>query len=477
MAERTLGRLGSRLALAFTAVAIAAVALLAALTLLATGSQVSGLAASQHRSTVQAVVTALGQAYRSAGGWEHADLRPAYTVAASAGASLQVLDSAGQVVIPHGFDPSQLMAGMMQGMHGGGNGNGNEGMMGGSGQPGRGQARRAAGTPVQAAVSVDGAQVGSAMVRFPGSGLTAAQQQVRTALEQTVGAGAGLAVLLALAVAWFIARRITRPLVRLTGAVAAIEAGDRHTRARQAAAPGEIGELAVAFDRMADALDREDLLRRQLLADVAHELRTPITILQASCEQLAEGVEPVTPERLASLRDESLRLGRLVKDLETLAAAEAAGLAMVKEPTDLAEVAAGVADLLGPAFAAAEVELACRLTPVRVDGDATRLSQVVTNLLTNALKFSPPHSCVTLTTAASDGLARLEVADQGPGIPAGELPHIFERFWRGAAGRRASGSGIGLAVVAELVRAHGGQIKVASGPDEGTRFTVLLPRS
>jgi len=213
------------------------------------------------------------------------DLRPAYTVAASAGAGLQVLDSSGQAVVPHGFDPAELMAGMMHDRHGSG------GMMGGSGQPGSRPGGASAGTPVQAAVSVDGAQVGSAVVRFPGSGLTAAQQQVRTALEQTVGAGAALAVLLALGVAWFIARRITRPLARLTGAVAAIERGDRHTRARQAAAPGEIGELAVAFDRMADALDREDLLRRQLLADVAHELRTPITILQASCEQLAEGAE------------------------------------------------------------------------------------------------------------------------------------------------------------------------------------------
>ncbi|MGE5132430.1 MAG: sensor histidine kinase [Gemmatimonadota bacterium] len=473
MAEHRLGRLGSRLALAFVAVAVAAVALLAVLTLLATGSQVSGLAASQQRATARAVATALGQAYRGAGGWEHADLRPAYTVAASAGASLQVLDSSGQAVVPHGFDPSALMAGMMHDMHGSG------GMMGGSGQQGRGHggAGAGAGAPVQAAVSVDGTRVGSAVVRFPGSGLTAAQQQVRTVLEQTVGVGAGLAVLLALGVAWFIARRITRPLVQLTGAVAAIEGGDRHTRARQAAAPGEIGELAVAFDRMADALDREDLLRRQLLADVAHELRTPITILQASCEQLAEGAEPATPQRLASLRDESLRLGRLVKDLETLAAAEAAGLQMVKAPVDLAAVAAGVADLLGPVFATAEVELSPRLEPVRVDGDATRLSQIVTNLLTNALKFSPPHSRVTLTTTAGDSLARLEVADQGPGIPGGELPHIFERFWRGAAGRRTSGSGIGLAVVAELVRAHGGQIKVASSPGEGTRFTVLLPRS
>lgn len=465
MAEHKLGRLGSRLAVAFVVVAVAAVALLAILTLLATSSQVSGLAASQQRTTVQAVATALGQAYRGAGSWEHADLRPAYTVAASAGASLQILDQAGHVVIPSGFDPSQLMTGMMQGMHGGNRTHHGTGM---SGQ---------AGEPVQAAVAADGTRVGTALVRFPGSGVPLATQQVRTALEQTVALGAGLAVLLALGVSWFIARRITRPLVQLTGAVRALEAGDRRTRARQPGAPGEIGELAVAFDRMADALDREDLLRRNLLADVAHELRTPITIVQASCEQMADGSEPATPARLASLRDESLRLGRLVADLETLAAAEAAGLQMAKAPVDLAEVTAGVGDLLGPAFAAAEVDLSSRLEPVTVDGDATRLSQIVTNLLTNALKFSPPHGRVTLATAASDGLARLEVADEGPGIPAGEFPHIFERFWRGAAGRRTSGSGIGLAVVSELVRAHGGQIQVTSSPAAGTRFSVLLPRS
>lgn len=476
MADRRLGRLGSRLALAFVAVAVTAVALLAVLTLLATRAQVSSLAASQQRAAVRAVTTALSQAYRGAGGWHRADLRPAYTVAASAGATLQVLDAGGHVVVPEGFDPSQLMAGMMAGMHGGegmrGNGGmGSRGMGNGAGTAGR------AGPPVRAAVPVNGARVGTALVRFPGSGLTAAEQQVRTALEQTVLIGAGLAALLALGVAWLSARRITRPLVELTGAVAAIEAGDRHTRARQAAAPGEIGELAVAFDRMADALDREDSLRRQLLADVAHELRTPITIVQASCEQMADGSEPVTPQRLASLRDESLRLGRLVADLETLAAAEAAGLQMVKAPADLAGVAAGVADLLGPAFGAADVELATRLDPVQVNGDTTRLSQIATNLLTNALKFSPPRTRVTLTTGAGDGLARLEVTDEGPGIAGEELPHIFERFWRGAAGRRASGSGIGLAVVSELVKAHGGQIQVASSPGAGTRFTVLLPRS
>ena len=299
---------------------------------------------------------------------------------------------------------------------------------------------------------------------------------MRTGLEQAVALGAGLAAVLALVVSWLIARRITGPLVSLTRTVALIESGQRGARAGLASAPGEIGELAVAFDRMADALGREDSLRQQLLADVAHELRTPITILQAYCEQMADGTEPATPARLASLRDEVLRLGRLVADLETLAAARAAGLAMVKAPVDLAGVAAGVADLLGPAFESAGVELVPRLEPVVAEGDATRLSQVVTNLLTNALKFSPSGGQVMLATGASGGLARLEVADGGPGIPEQELPHIFDRFWRGSAGRRAAGSGIGLAVVAELVRAHAGQVQVAAEPGHGTRFTVLLPR-
>jgi two-component system sensor histidine kinase BaeS len=459
MAERVTGRLGSRLALAFVLVAVLAVALLAVLTLIATGSQVSGLAASQRQDTMDSVTAALGQAYRGADGWEHADLRPAYTVAASAGARLQVRDEHGQVVVPEGFDPSQMMAGMMGAMHGG------RGMSGPVGQP------------VHAAVTVDGARVGTAVLRFGGSGLPAAEQRVRTGLQQTVVLGAGLAAVLALAVSWVIARRITRPLVHLTQTVALVESGQRGARSGQASAPGEIGELAVAFDRMADALDREDSLRQQLLADVAHELRTPITILQAYCEQMADGTEPATPARLASLRDEVLRLGRLITDLETLAAARAVGLQMIKVPTDLSAAAAGVADLLGPAFEAADVELVHRLEPVMVEGDASRLSQVVTNLLTNALKFSASGGQVTLTTGATDGLARLEVADQGPGIPEQELPHIFDRFWRGAAGRRAAGSGIGLAVVAELVRAHAGQVHVASEPGHGTRFTILLPRS
>ena len=456
MAERGPGRLGSRLALAFVLVAVAAVGLLAALTVLVTRSQVSNLAAAQQQDSIRSVTVSLAESYRGAAGWASADLLPAFTLAAAAGARLQVLDQSGRLVVPQGFDPADTIAGMMGARRGAG---------------------ASFGQGVQAPITVGGERVGTAVLRFPGGGLPLAEQRVRSALERTVLLGAGLAALLALVVAWFVARRITRPLVRLTQTVLAIGSGERGARAEQAAAPGEIGELATAFDRMADALHREDSLRRQLLADVAHELRTPITILQAYCEQMVDGTEPVTLERLASLRDEVLRLGRLVQDLETLAAAEAAGLRLVKAPVDLAAVASGVASLLQPAFRMAEVELLSQLQPVTIEGDDTRLGQVVTNLLTNALKFSPAHGHVRLTVAATDGLARLEVADEGSGISPTELPHVFERFWRGAAGRRAGGSGIGLAVVAELVRAHGGRVEVSSGPGPGTRFSVLFPRS
>jgi two-component system sensor histidine kinase BaeS len=453
--SRLNSRLGSRLALAFVAVAVGAVALLAALTLLATSAQVSSLAASQQQDTSRSVAAALSQAYREAAGWQQADLQSAYALAAAAGARLQVLDRSGHAV-PAGS--GQAMAGMMGAMH----------SPGGASGP--------LGPPVRAAVLAGGIRAGTAVLRFPGSGLTAADQRVRSALEQTVLTGAGLAILLALLVAWLVSRRITRPLAGLTAAVRSMESGTRGARARQASAPGELGELSAAFDKMAVALEREDVLRRQLLADVAHELRTPITILQAYCEQMADGTEPATPARLGSLRDEVLRLGRLVADLETLAAAEAAGLHLVKAPTDLAAVAAHVAGLLAPAFAAEDGELKTDLQPAIVDADAARLSQIATNLLSNALKFSPPGGQVTLTVTPGNGLARLDVSDEGPGIPADELPHVFERFWRGSAGRRASGSGIGLAVVAELARAHGGRAEVTSEPGHGARFTVWLPR-
>lgn len=461
-----LGPIGVRLALAFVAVALVAVAVVAGFTVAGTRSEVDDLAHRQRADQASAVAAAAAQAYQAAGGWPGADLDPALALAASAGANLEVRDATGTVVTANAAQ-QQLMRDLMDRMHGGMT-TAETSQTGQTGQT-------AQGDPVTADVVVDGARAGTVALRYPAS-LAEPYQQVRDALLRVVLASAGLAALVALGAAMVVSRRITRPLAHLTRAAIAIEGGRRDTRVGLGNAPGELGELAVAFDHMADTLAREDELRRALVADVAHELRTPVTILQASCEEMVDGLAPASPERLASLHDEVLRLGRLVEDLEGLAAAQAAALRLDREPVDLAQVAAAAAESLAHRFADAGVTLRRDLEPAVVDGDAARLHQVVVNLLANAAKFTPDGGQVTLSTATDGALARLEVTDTGPGIAADELPHVFDRFWRGRETRTTGGSGIGLAVVAELVAAHEGRVEAASEPGRGARFTVLLPR-
>ena len=453
MPRRMLGPLAARLALAFVAVALVAVAVLGGLALVASRSEVSDLVERRHDQYGADVSATLAQAFEQAGGWADADLRGAFAVAASARADLVVLAADGELVA----DSSSTMLDLMARMHGDAPMTASE----------LGDARRVA-------VAVGDVTVGTAVLRFPAAD-PAPEREVRDALGRTVLAGAAAAVLAALAVAVFVSRRLTRPLVVLTSAARRVEAGDREARTNMTAAPGELGQLAAAFDQMAESLRREDELRRTLVADVAHELRTPATILQAACEELVDGLVEPTPARLSSLHDEALRLGRVIEDLETVASAQAAAMHLQPQALDLADVAETAAAMLHAQFDEAGLVLSTSTTTVIVDGDPDRLHQITVNLLTNAVKFTPPGGTVALTVAPMDHLARLQVSDTGPGIAPDELPHVFERFWRGA-GSEARGSGIGLAIVAELTKAHGGRVTVDSAPGEGATFTVLLPR-
>jgi two-component system sensor histidine kinase BaeS len=229
---------------------------------------------------------------------------------------------------------------------------------------------------------------------------------------------------------------------------------------------------------MADALALEDSLRRIQVADVAHELRTPLTVLQATLEAMADGVVAVTPGQLASVHDDVLRLIKIVENLEALAAADATGLVLQPGPVDLADVAARALAMLRPRFEAADLGLEASLTPVTVLGDADRLHQVVTNLLTNALKFTPAGGRVQVETGPGGDpdarSAHLSVSDSGAGIPPDELPHVFDRFWRGSQAGRVAGSGIGLTVVQRLVEAHQGTVSIESRLGEGTRVVLTL---
>ena len=322
-----------------------------------------------------------------------------------------------------------------------------------------------------------GQQLGTALVRTTGSGLGAADNVLRRALLQAIAGAAGLAALLALVAGLAVARRITRPVARLIAVTRSMADGDRASRAGDVRAPGELQDLAAAFDHMADTLDREDQIRRDLVAGVAHELRTPIAVLQAGHEALLDGVTEPTPGELSSLRDEVLRLARMVDDLQTLAAADAASLHLQRRQCDLAGIAAEAAGSLARRFEAAGIALRRQLSGAPVLGDPRWLHQVVTNLLGNAVKFTPAGGTVTIVTRPDGPDAVLEVADTGIGIPAAELPHIFDRFWRGRNAAQISGSGIGLAIAAELARAHGGTLTASSTPGEGTRLTLTLPRA
>ena len=435
--------LGLRLALAFLSVALAAVALLAGLTAALAAADVSALTSQQRDDLTGAIAAAAAAAWDHTDSWASADLSPVLDLATRTGAEAQIRDQAGHVVTSSS-----------------------------------GFAAQSAAPQQTAVVLVSGSRVGEAVVRFVNSGLASADRALQTDLLRAIFGAAGLAAVLALLTGWVMARRITRPVERIIAVTRAMGRGDHAARVGAVAAPGELRELATAFDQMADTRDRQDQLRRDLVADVAHELRTPVAVLQAGHEALLDGITEPTPDQLASLRDEVLRLARMVGDLQTLAAADAAALHLTRRPCDLAGLAGAAADSLAGQFEAAGIALERQLTAVGIDADPRWLHQVITNLLTNALKFTPAGGRVTIAAGPSGAReALLTVTDTGTGIPADELPRIFDRFWRGHQAVQVSGSGIGLAVAAELVRAHDGQLAARSQPGQGTVLSLTLPRT
>jgi len=242
--------------------------------------------------------------------------------------------------------------------------------------------------------------------------------------------------------------------------------------------PGELGELARAFDLMADTVARSERDRRNLTADVAHELRTPMAALQAGLEELRDGLVEPTPEGLAGLHDQSLRLGRVVSDLAELSAVEASNVPVRRTDVDLAQVAHDELAVHDSQLRAAGLAVGSQLDgPVLVRADSDRLHQAVGNLLANAARYCRAGDEVTVLVHGEADQAVLDVVDSGPGIPVDELPHVFDRLWRGSAAKHVAGSGIGLAVAREIVVAHSGTIVAVSPEDAGTTVTIRLPLS
>ena len=291
---------------------------------------------------------------------------------------------------------------------------------------------------------VRGQRIGEAAARVTGAGLSATDRRLQAALLRAIAGVAGLAALLALVTGLVAARRITRPVAKLIAVTRAMTAGDRSGRAGPL--PCRAGRAGGRVRPDGRTPDRQEQIRRNLVAAVAHELHSPIAVLQAGHQALLDGVAEPTPAELGSLHDEVLRLARMVGDLQDLAAADAAALHLPRQPRALADLAAAAADSLARRFDAAGIAVNRQLAAAPVLADPRWLHQVITNLLSNALKFTPPGGWVTISIRQNYPDPVLEVTDTDSGIPADELPHVFDRFWRGRQATQTSGSGIGLSV-------------------------------
>ena len=290
--------------------------------------------------------------------------------------------------------------------------------------------------------------------------------------------GAGIAALFAVVVSTLLAQRITRPIVQMTGAAQAMARGD-YEQTIEVRGNDEIANLARAFNQMSSQVNRSNRSMRQLLADVSHELRTPLTSIQGFTQAFADGVvtDPQEARKLAEVvHEESERMRELVDDLLYLSRLESGELEIEREHVDLDGLITATLRRLRFEAEAAGVRVEPRLAGTLVIGDERRLEQVCANLLENAIRFAPADSAVVVRTERSGDTVVMEVHNSGAPIPRDELDNIFDRFYQVDRARSGGGhSGLGLAIVAELVQAHEGTVVVRSSSEEGTVFTVRLP--
>jgi len=301
----------------------------------------------------------------------------------------------------------------------------------------------------------------------------------RRALTQSVGWATALATSVAGVVAWGLAHRLATPLRTLERASAAIAAG-RHRGDLDLDAPGEIGALARSFQTMAQALDEADAARTQLVTDLAHELRTPLSNLRGYLEAIEDGVFTLDPPTRTALMRQVERLGRLVSDLRALHDAEADPSAMVMAPFDANNLARASAAAFAARYAEKGVELQLALAGAPIAcGDALRSAQVIENLLDNALRHTPTGGRVVVAVRSAANEVEVSISDSGPGVPSEEREAIFRRLYRGDPARTsdgAGGSGVGLTIAKALAERQGGRIAVSAAAAGGARFTFTLPR-
>lgn len=448
-----LNKLWFRLTIAFLLVAIVGVAVVAFLANRATSTSFNRFLEEESSAGVSDLQDELAAYYRDQGNWSGVEtLLRQYRSGLGAGIGLLLLDGDGQIVATAGS--------------------------------GRGNRPRATDLDDGLPIRVDGREVGTLAIEGPPGQTMAghAGQQFLDDVNEAILLAGLIAITLALILGILLARGLTRPLGQLTDATRSMAAGDLNQRVRGGGGD-ELSALAGSFNQMAAALAANERQRQQLFADIAHELRTPLSVIRGQLEAMLDGVIELSPENLSLAHEETLLLGRLVDELRALSLAESGQLPLDKRPLDLGAVVGGVKAAFEPLAEAEEIHLELSVAPdlPRVLADEARLQQVLGNLLSNAFRHARQGDVgkpeVRLVVAGVPEAVRVGVSDNGPGLSAEAQRHVFDRFWRADAGRSRDrgGSGLGLAISQGIIIAHGGRIWVESAPGRGATFTFELP--
>jgi two-component system sensor histidine kinase BaeS len=429
-----------RLAVTMGTITIAAVALSMTLVYHSLDGRLNRLGAAHVESSAARVAAIAGARY-GPGGWSSRSLAELVERSRTAGFDITVTDPAGRPLTATGRDG--------------------------------GQHRWTAAAPVV----VRGRTVGELELRPTRTDIFGIEnRELRHQLSGLLEICAGLALGLALFAAAMIAATLVRPLRRLTETAERMRRGDLSARARIRGG-AELEQLADAFNELASTLAHEDASRRAAAADIAHELRTPVAGIVSRIEAAQDGVMDDDVANLEAMHAEALRLAHLIDDVGKLAEAERRDLQISRAELDLADTCALRAAAYQGFFAAKGIAFERHVEATPMQGDARRLEQIVDNLLSNALRYTDPGGRVELHVSRGIAGCVVEVRDTGIGIAAEDLPHVFDRFWRSdrSRSRATGGSGIVLAVVRELVRAHQGRIELRSELGHGTIARVVLP--
>lgn len=305
------------------------------------------------------------------------------------------------------------------------------------------------------------------------------EEAFASALLVSISVALVAAVAAALAVSWYFSRRIQRSIGHVAEASSQIAAGRYDTHVDDPGLGAEFATLAGTYNRLADRLEATETTRRRMLADLAHEMRTPLATIDAHLEALEDGVRHLDPDTVTVLRSSTQRLRRLAEDIGAVSHAEEGNLRLDPRPVDAATLVATAADAARDRYESKGVRLQVDVQPAgRVTVDPDRIGQVLGNLIDNALRHTPEGGSVTVSCRRVEHWVEYAVADTGEGIAAEHLPHLFDRFYRvdTARDRHHGGSGIGLAIAKALIEAHGGGVFATSaGPGRGSTFTVRLP--